>query len=38
MKSNNEIILENLRNIEMIEKRRHEVSLETEKSLADAKN
>ena len=37
MQNNNKFIIENLRNIEQIEKRRNDVALETEKSLADAK-
>jgi hypothetical protein len=37
LQNNNKFIIENLRNIEQIEKRRNDVALETEKSLADAK-
>jgi hypothetical protein len=37
LQNNNKFIIENLRNIESIEKRRNDVALETEKSLAEAK-
>ena len=33
----NDEILENLKNCELVERRRHDVALETEKALVDAK-